>query len=47
VTEAGFVERLVQLDAEDVHLLDAHAENIRRFVAIAGRPCSHSGAQSE
>jgi hypothetical protein len=25
VTEAGFVKRLVQLDAEDVHLLDAHA----------------------
>ena len=25
VTEAGFVEMLVQLDAEDVHLLDAHA----------------------
>ena len=25
LTEAGFVERLVQLDAEDVHLLDAHA----------------------
>jgi hypothetical protein len=25
VTEAGFVERLVQLDAEDVHLLDAQA----------------------
>src|ERR687886_1792970 len=31
MTEAGFVERLVQPDAEDVHLLDAHASNIRRL----------------
>jgi hypothetical protein len=31
VTEAGFVERLVQLDAEAVHVLDAHAENVRKF----------------
>ena len=26
----GFVERLAQLDAEDVHLVDAHAQNSRR-----------------
>jgi hypothetical protein len=31
VTEAGFVERLVQVDAEDVHLPDAHASNTRRL----------------
>jgi hypothetical protein len=35
VTEAGLVERLVQLDAEDVHLLDAHAENVCSLGTIA------------
>src|SRR3954470_3335387 len=30
VTEAGFVERLVQLDAENVHLPDAHNFKPRR-----------------
>jgi hypothetical protein len=30
VTAAGFVERLIQLDGEDVDLLDAHAANSGR-----------------
>jgi hypothetical protein len=35
VTEAGFVEALVQRDAEEVHLLDGHG---RRTVAHRRRP---------
>jgi hypothetical protein len=38
MTEAGFVEGLVQLDAEDVHLLDAHARNIRSPADRDGDP---------
>jgi hypothetical protein len=30
VTAAGFVERLIRLDGEDVDLLDAHAANSGR-----------------
>ena len=31
LTKAGFVERLVQLNAEEVQLLDAHSENPGRL----------------
>jgi hypothetical protein len=35
VPEAGLVERLVQLDAEDIQLRDAHARNTRTQPRVA------------